>query len=595
MTEKILDSRYYPKYHLAASVGWINDPNGFCYYNGEYHMFYQYHPYSPQWGPMHWGHATSTDLITWKNQPVALAPDKDYDRGGCFSGSAIEKDGKLYLMYTGHIPDGPQTQCLAVSEDGITFEKFEGNPVLRAPESEEISPIDFRDPKVWKHGKKYFCTVGSKTPDELGQVLLFESDNLIDWNFKAISARAKDPDEKMWECPNFAEFDNGALLIMSVIGGEKFRTGYITGKFSYKTGNFNGGDFQLIDYGTDFYAPQITTSPDGRIIMMGWLSMWNVAMPEQEDGWAGLMTVPREITFNNGKVKTPPAKELEKLRGEHSTHKNFSLTKKSELDNFSGDVGEIVLDIDLKNNPTFNIEFRAGDDEKTVLSYSENSLKLDCSESGAGPKNICECELEKSDTLNLRIFLDKSSVEVFANDGEKVISARIYPKETSQRVYFVPVESTLNINSAIFYKIVEDIFTERTLVLIKPDVFAKNHTGDILKRYEDAGFKICAAKVMQMDNKIASIHYEEHREKIFYKDLVEFMTSGPLMAVVLSGRKVIERVRAINGATNPANAAEGTIRKLYAEDSSKNAVHASDSAESAEREIKIFFSELEIF
>ena len=136
---------------------------------------------------------------------------------------------------------------------------------------------------------------------------------------------------------------------------------------------------------------------------------------------------------------------------------------------------------------------------------------------------------------------------------------------------------------------------EKTLVLIKPDAFSKNHTGDILKRYEDEGFKIVAAKVMQMDKKIAAIHYAEHREKSFYNDLVEFMTSAPLMAVVLSGENVIERVREINGATNPANAAEGTIRKLYAKNGSKNAVHASDSAESAAREIKIFFSELEIF
>lgn len=136
---------------------------------------------------------------------------------------------------------------------------------------------------------------------------------------------------------------------------------------------------------------------------------------------------------------------------------------------------------------------------------------------------------------------------------------------------------------------------EKTLVLIKPDAFAKNHSGDILKRYEDEGFKILAAKVMQMDEKIAAIHYAEHREKNFYHDLVEFMTSAPLMAVVLGGENVIERVREINGATNPANAAEGTIRKLYAENGSKNAVHASDSPQSAAREIPIFFSELEIF
>lgn len=136
---------------------------------------------------------------------------------------------------------------------------------------------------------------------------------------------------------------------------------------------------------------------------------------------------------------------------------------------------------------------------------------------------------------------------------------------------------------------------EKTLVLIKPDAFGKNHCGDILKRYEDEGLKIVAAKVMQMDKKIAAIHYAEHVEKPFYPDLVEFMTSAPLMALVLGGENAISKVREINGATNPAKAAEGTIRKLYAESVTKNAVHASDSPESAAREIKIFFSEIEQF
>ena len=136
---------------------------------------------------------------------------------------------------------------------------------------------------------------------------------------------------------------------------------------------------------------------------------------------------------------------------------------------------------------------------------------------------------------------------------------------------------------------------EKTLVLIKPDAIANKHIGDIIKRYEDEGFKISAMKLMQMTPKIASIHYAEHIEKPFYPGLVEFMTSAPIVAMVVTGDNAIARVREINGATNPANAAEGTIRKLYAEDGSKNAVHASDSTESAKREISIFFNAAEIF
>lgn len=141
----------------------------------------------------------------------------------------------------------------------------------------------------------------------------------------------------------------------------------------------------------------------------------------------------------------------------------------------------------------------------------------------------------------------------------------------------------------------EENFMEKTLVLIKPDAFGKNHAGDILKLYEDAGFKILAAKVMRMTESLAAKHYVEHIGRPYYPALVEFMTSAPIMAVVLGGDDVIKKVREINGATNPAEAAEGTVRKLYAEDKTKNAVHASDSPESSAREIPIFFSAAEIF
>ena len=140
----------------------------------------------------------------------------------------------------------------------------------------------------------------------------------------------------------------------------------------------------------------------------------------------------------------------------------------------------------------------------------------------------------------------------------------------------------------------EELILEQTLVLIKPDAIANKHIGDIIKHYEEAGFKIVAMKLMQMTEKIASIHYAEHIGKSFYDELVKFMTDDPIVAMVLEGENAIAKVREINGATNPANAAEGTIRKLYAENGSRNAVHASDSAESAAREIAIFFSKVEM-
>ncbi|MBR6012174.1 MAG: glycoside hydrolase family 32 protein [Selenomonadaceae bacterium] len=458
----ISNPRFYPKYHLAAPYGWINDPNGFCFYKNRFHMFYQYHPYSTEWGPMHWGHATTKDLVSWNNKPIALAPDRDYDRDGCFSGSAIEKDGKLYLMYTGHVNAGDhcvQTQCFAVSEDGVTFEKIEGNPVIGTPEElPDVDSFDFRDPKVWKCGEKYYCVIGSKTPEYIGQVVLYESDDLNKWNFKSIAVRDKKDEKTMWECPNLAELDGGDVMIISVTipqdNGNIWQTEYIAGKFDYATGIFDGGERTLIDFGTDFYAPQITTTPDGRVIMIGWLSMWGAGMPEQADGWAGMMSIPRELIFDNGKLRTVPVKEMLKLRDKHFTKKNLSLTEKTCFKSFRGDVGELLIEVDLKNNPDFAVELRADGDERTVLSYNSESriLKLDREQSGEGPKNPGEVVLEKSDKLKLQIFLDKSSIEIFANDGEAAISARIYPRETSQQIFFVPQKEILKITSATFYR-----------------------------------------------------------------------------------------------------------------------------------------------
>lgn len=457
----VMSSRFYPKYHLAAPIGWINDPNGFCYFKDRYHMFYQYHPYSPDWGPMHWGHAASKDLVHWEHEPIAIAPDRDYDNGGCFSGSAIEKDGKLYLMYTGHVPNGDyhhEKQCLAVSKDGIHFEKFSGNPILDAPRADDIVYDDFRDPKIWRHGRKYYCIIGSKTPDEHGQVLLFKFVDLKGWELKRVTFRDNTDRRTMYECPNLAEFDDGAVMILSVIvfqdGFNEYLPQYSAGKMNYRSGKFTGGELKMLDYGSSFYAPQIMTAPDGRVIMMGWLNMWNVEMPEHDDGWAGLMTIPREIIFEGDRVRTVPVKEMETLRGECATHLNLSLAEETELDGVEGDVGELLVEVDLKNNPIFSINLRAGEDEKTALTYNavEGKLILDRTQSGLGPKDVREAVLQKSDKLSLRIFLDKSSVEIFANDGEAVFTSRIYPKETSQKILFVPQKYSLVIDSVKFYK-----------------------------------------------------------------------------------------------------------------------------------------------
>ena len=461
-----VNPRWYPTYHIAAPYGWVNDPNGFSYFNGEYHFFYQHYPYESKWGPMHWGHVVSKDLAHWKHLPVALAPDQKYDvdyTGGCFSGSGIEKDGKLYLIYTAHHETmsgkRTETQALAVSSDGIHFEKSKKNPIIKVPKGNDFSAVDFRDPKVWEHDGKYYLIVGTKTTDKpsLGEIMLFESDNLEKWTYRGIAAKSDSVENGfMWECPNFAEVDGRDVLILSPMifadGQESHKVVYTIGEMNYETGKLSHGDYDLLDYGFDFYAPQVMQAPDGRCIMIGWMDNWDIPIYDTKsgDGWACMMTVPRELHIKDGKIISTPVKELENLRQTETSYQNLNLNQETKLDGIHGSVGELLLDVDTKASQSFQIKLRSSAKEETILSYDNGIFKVDRYKSGVGPGGMSEVQLAPSDKLKMQIFLDKSSVEVFLNDGEAVISTRIYPDESSQDIVFIP-NGNLKIDNAAFY------------------------------------------------------------------------------------------------------------------------------------------------
>ena len=181
-----------PKFHVTGGIGWINDPNGFAPYKGEYHLFFQYYPYDTKWGPMHWGHVKTRDFIRWERLPAALAPDMDYDRDGCFSGGAVElPDGRHLLMYTGvrnirrrnGMIESFQTQCIAIG-DGVDYEKLECNPVIDGSMLPEGgSTQDFRDPKIWRENDTFYAVIGNRSPDGSGNILLYQSKDAQNWEF----------------------------------------------------------------------------------------------------------------------------------------------------------------------------------------------------------------------------------------------------------------------------------------------------------------------------------------------------------------------------------------------------------------------------
>lgn len=446
------------QYHVSPSVNWMNDPNGFSCFNGEYHLFYQHHPYSPFWDNMHWGHVKSMDLVHWTELPIALAPSKDYDRDGCFSGSAIEKGGILYLMYTGNQWTGTnretdlmQVQCLAISLDGVKFEKWTGNPVIdQAPEG-DIHPFHFRDPKVWRHGGYYYCILGSKSKENLGQVLLYRSKDLFAWEFVGVSAKATPYGNGgyMWECPDLFSLDGHDVLVLSPQGmkpdGDRYhnlhQAGYMLGKLDYNTGKFEHEAFEMLDIGFDFYAPQTLEDGQGRRIMIAWMAMWESEMPEQAGGWAGAMTLPRQLSLEQGHIRCRPIPELAKLRGDVTAYENIEVTGEITLVGVSGDCYEMEVWMDITEAVHAGIKLRVNEarDEQTVLSFNrgDNVVTLDRNKSGKGPGGIRRAPVELSNgILQLHIFMDRSSVEVFLLDGVKVMTSRIYPDETSTGICF---------------------------------------------------------------------------------------------------------------------------------------------------------------
>ncbi|MBB6675188.1 glycoside hydrolase family 32 protein [Cohnella nanjingensis] len=429
-----------------GEFGWMNDPNGFVPYRGNYHLFYQHYPYLPTWGPMHWGHAVSRDLIKWTYLPIALAPGESYDSGGCFSGSAIEKDGALYLMYTGHVVTGPdsskdywQTQNLAVSEDGVFFRKYEGNPVIGLPQIPAGASLkDFRDPKVFERDGSYYVVIGSNDGQGNGQILLYRSADLTDWTFIGIMAKSGGEMGNNWECPDFFSIGETDFLMFSPQRmppqgrdyGNLHSTLYMRGRWDERSGEFHSVGYAPMDQGFDFYAPQSTLDERGRRIVIGWMDMWESEMPTQQGHqWAGAMTLPREMIVLGGQVRFRPVAEIENYRGERFELRDLALEGETIVET-AGDSYELEAVFDAGDAARFGLKLRVGGGEETVLSYSqpEGVFALDRNRSGIGPGGVRETAIPLRDgKLMLRVFVDRSSLEVFLQDGEKVMTARIYP------------------------------------------------------------------------------------------------------------------------------------------------------------------------
>lgn len=465
-SEKMISREEKPAFHLAPRAGWMNDPNGFSWYNGKYHLFYQYNPYDSQWGPMHWGHAVSEDLLHWEYLPAALAPDEACDRDGCFSGSAVTlPDGRQLLMYTGVVRERQanggysevQTQCLAVG-DGVDYEKYGENPVLDEKDIPEGgSRFDFRDPKMWREEDgSYRCVVGNRAADGSGQILLFSSPDGFQWRYEKVLAANRNRFGKMWECPDFFPLDGKWVLLVSpqdmLPSGFEYHNGNGTlcliGDYQRKTQEFTEISDQSIDYGIDFYAPQTILTPDGRRVMIGWMQNWDTCnhRRKQEEAWFGQMSLPRELSIRNGRLYQWPVRELEGLRREKVSYENVVVSGTVRLEGVRGR----RIDMELAVRPAegcdlyrkFAVRFAQNELYYTSLSFrpGESVLKVDRKFSGSRRAIIHQRRSmvsHRGGELRLRMILDRFSVEVFVNDGEQVLTAVLYTDQEADGISFI--------------------------------------------------------------------------------------------------------------------------------------------------------------
>lgn len=447
---------YRPQLHFSPREHWMNDPNGMIYYNGIYHLFFQYYPGASVWGPMHWGHATSTDLVHWKQLPIALYPD---NIGYIFSGSVVlDKNntsgfgvtGKppLVAIFTQHDTAGEhahtntfQNESIAYSNDaGKTWIKYKGNPVLKNP-----GIADFRDPKVmwYEAGNKWIMTLAVKD-----HVSFYTSPDLKSWTAESEFGKNIGAHGGVWECPDLISFDDNGKRIWAVIvsinpgapnGGSA--TQYFLGDFDGKTFTPFNTNTKWIDYGPDNYAGVTWSNTDERKIYLGWMSNWSYAQLVPTSIWRSAMTIPRNLSLvhigNDLYIASKPIVELNNFGGRQQIIENFSVDNQynvlQQVTNFQLPC-KIDFNAELKN---FSLIFSNEKNEMLVIGYDdvqkhyyidrkksgETSFQNNFSEEATAPR------ISDAKNIHLTLIIDVSSVELFADDGLTVMTAIYFPSK----------------------------------------------------------------------------------------------------------------------------------------------------------------------
>ena len=465
--------KFRPTYHFSPLYGWMNDPNGMVYKDGEYHLFYQHNPYGSKWGNMHWGHAISKDLINWEHRPDAITPDA---LGTIFSGSAVvDTDntagfgaGAIVAIYTQN--SDRQVQSIAYSTDnGRSFTKYENNPVLTS------DARDFRDPKVFWHKETQRWIMLLAVGQEMQ---IFSSSNLKDWAFESSFGEGQGAHGGVWECPDLFELpvdgtnEKKWVLLCNLNPGGPFG-GSAT---QYFVGTFNGKEFvnespsktKWMDWGKDHYATVTwSDAPDNRRIAIAWMSNWQYANDVPTSQYRSPNSVPRDLSLftvdGETYLQSAPSPELLKLR-DISKKRSFKVNGTRTIkDMIAGNEGAYEIELTIENQHADVIGFRLYNDkgEEVDMQYDmkEKIFSMDRRKSGDVGFNenfpmLTWTAIESGkDELKLRLFVDKSSVEAFGDGGRFVMTNQVFPSEPYTHIDFYSKGGAYKVDSFVIYKL----------------------------------------------------------------------------------------------------------------------------------------------
>ncbi|GLB62053.1 glycoside hydrolase family 32 protein [Cytobacillus sp. NCCP-133] len=448
LREKSVDSAWKPAYHIHPQYGLMNDPNGLAFFNGEFHVFYQWYPFSAMHGMKHWAHVKSTDLVNWERLPAALVPVEDYESHGAYSGASLEVDGKLYLYYTGNIKYSAEersaNQCLAIMDQEGNIQKYENNPVIEGVPDGYTGHV--RDPKVFEKNGNYYMFLGAQRKDLTGAIIVYESDNAIDWSFKGELDLQIDFPESVYmlECPDYFELNGKDVLIFSPQGlnadGHNYynlyNVIYTIGKLDLESLKYEVEHCQELEKGFDFYAPQTFEGKNKERLLFSWAGMGEIDYPSDKEDWAHCLSIPRELNLVDGKLVQRPSDLLKQLRVKSDSSK---VTIEAESKNIDEGIEQHELEFifELGEANKYGIELFSSEKEGLVLEFDRGSQTVSLNRKkfnsafGGEYGFVRSSELKIGRHVKVQVFVDHSIAEIFVNDGEAVFTARVFPEEKS--------------------------------------------------------------------------------------------------------------------------------------------------------------------